>query len=94
MDLKNLKTLRFNNWLSKVSIALSVGYATVSFTTAQLNINSSEVIVTYTNRDGTFKKFRSLKTLHHFLNQVYTWEIHPDLKHLDQLQIKPEILVL
>ena len=94
MDLKNLKNLRYSNMLVKISVGMSSSYSTVDFVIAQLTINASPNIVTYTNRDGTFKKFRSLPTLYRFLNEVRAWEIHPDLEHLDQLVIKPEILVL
>lgn len=94
MDLKNLKNLRYSNMLVKISVGMSLNYCSVSFITAEPTLNAIPSSVTYTNRDGTFKKFKSHATLYRFLNDVLLWEIHPDLKHLDQLQIKPEILVI
>lgn len=94
MNLKNLQNLRYSNFLFRVTVNMHHNYSTVSFITVQNSLNSTPSLVTVTNRDGSFKKFHSLATLHRFLNEVFTWEIHPDLKHLDQMITKPEILVL
>ena len=84
-----LKNLRYSNMILKVIVDLSFSYSTVIFRCTQPGLPMtgcppcSDLILT--NLDGSLKKFRSSKTLYTFLQEVYSWPVHPDLVEKDML---------
>ena len=84
-----LKNLRYSNMILKVIVDPSFSYSTVTFRCTQPGLPTTGcptcTDLTLTNLDGTFKKFRSSKSLHAFLQEVYSWPVHPDLVEKDML---------
>lgn len=94
MKLKELQNLRYSNLICSISIGFSPSYATISFIIAQATLNATPSTVTWCNNDSTFKRFRSHSALYRALASIFSWPIHPDLAHLDQLNVKPQVLIL
>lgn len=98
MVAKTLKNMRYSNMILKIIVGMSPGYSTVSFRSTPPGLpmtgcpTYTEVFLT--NKDGSLKRFRSLKTLYSFLNEVYHWPIHPDLAEKDLLLSTVDLLVL
>lgn len=89
MKKNSLKNLRYSNMILKITVGMSPSYSTVTFRSISPGLPVAGcptfTDLTFTNLDGTFKKFRSLKSLHAFLQEVYSWPVHPDLVEKDLL---------
>lgn len=89
MKKNDLKNSRYSNMILKIIVGLSSSYSTVTFRSVSpgLPVTGCPTCtdLTLTNLDGTFKKFRSSKSLHAFLQEVYSWPVHPDLVEKDLL---------
>ena len=89
MKKNDLKNLRYSNMIHKIIVGMSSSYFTVSFRSTSPGLPMTGCPTSYafalTNRDGTVKKFRSSKSLHAFLQEFYSWPVHPDLVEKDIL---------
>ena len=98
MVTNSLKNMRYSNMILKIIVGMSPGYSTVSFRTIPPGLAvigcPTYTDISLSNKDGSLKRFRSLKTLYSFLNKVYQWPIHPDLAGKDLLLSTVDLLVL
>lgn len=94
MQVKELKNLRYSNLLVSVKVTYSQSSSWISFVHASPSVSAIPLTLTWTNKDGTFKRFRSHAALYRALSEIFTWPVHPDLVHRDQLNLEPTILVL
>lgn len=89
MTKENLKNMRYSNLILKITVGMSPSYSTVTFRTIPPGLPmigcQTHTDLTLTLKDGRFKRFRSTKTLHSFLREVFSWPIHPDLADKDLL---------
>lgn len=98
MKKETLKNMRYSNMILKITVGMSPSYSTVTFRTISPGLPvtgfPTSADVTLTNKDGSFKRFRSQKSLYSFLSEVFRWPIHPDLTSKDLLLSTVDLLII
>lgn len=98
MNKDSLKSMRYSNMILKITVGMFPNYSTVTFRTISPGLPvagcPTHTDLTLTLKDGSFKRFRSQKTLRSFLAEVYRWPIHPDLASKDLLLTTVDLLII
>nr|QJB21050.1 MAG: hypothetical protein [Microvirus sp.] len=98
MKKETLKNMRYSNMILKITVGMCSSYSIVTFRTASPGLPvtgcPTYTDVTLTNKDGSFKRFRSKTSLYSFLSEVFRWPIHPDLTSKDLLLTTVDLLII
>ena len=76
MQVKDLKNLRYSNLLVSVSVDYTESRSSIYFVTSNSTLNAIPSTVVWTNKEGSFKYFRSHAALYRALSEIFTWPLH------------------